>query len=160
MTYCKYPLIVLTSIYFLFWSFMKKKDVSMNCLPFWILELVVFTLFMEVEKASETCRKSKWCLANGMFEKFLSVYLNFLWTLLQEGKPLKKFDSDVHPLPYCGYRWCENGNCLQRDVEIWPAFFTFFKLLMKLPKAKQLAMGEKKRSLVLKKANTWSISSS
>ena len=82
---------------------------------------------------------------NGMLEKF-----HFLWTLLREGKPLNKFESDVYPLPDCGYRWCKNGNCSQCDVEIWSAFITFVKLLTKPPNAKQLAKGEKKSSLVLK----------
>ena len=41
---------------------------------------------------------------------------------------------------------------MHRAVEIWPVFITFVKLLMKLPKAKQLVRGEKKSSAVLKKA--------
>ena len=58
-------------------------------------------------------------------------------------------------LSYCrGHRWCENENCLHRAVEIWPAFSTFVKHLMKLPKAKQATCvkGERKSFLVLKKA--------
>ena len=135
---------VLTLIYY-FWSFMKKKDVSMNCLPLWILELLVFTLFMEVWNMQKK-------EVNGMLAKFLSVYLNILWTLLREGKPVKKSESDVYPLPYCGHRWCENENCLHRAVEIWPAFNTFVKLIMRLPRAKQLVKGEGKSFLVIKKA--------
>ena len=89
---------------------------------------------------------------NGILEKFLSLCLKFLWTLLWEGKPLKKLESDVYPLSYCGHRWCENENCLHCAVEIWPAFNTFFKHLRKLPKPKQPIRGDRKRILVFKKA--------
>ena len=61
-------------------------------------------------------------------------------------------ESDVYPLPYCGHRWCEPENCLHRAAEIWPAFNTFVKHLMKLPKAKQPAKREGKSFLVLKNA--------
>ena len=145
---------VLRLIYY-FWSFMKKKDVSMNYLLFWILELVLFTLFIEVSKIQKK-------QVNGILVKFLSLRLQFLWTLLREDKPLKKSltRSGVYPLPYCDYGWSENENCLHRTVEIWPAFDTFVKHLMKLPTAKQPAKVEGKSFLVLKKGSRWSINSS
>ena len=61
-------------------------------------------------------------------------------------------ESDVYPLPCCGQRWCETENCLHRPAEIWPAFNTFVKHLMKLPKAKQPSKREGKSFLVLKNA--------
>ena len=45
----------------------------------------------------------------------------------------------------------KNENCLHCAVEIWPAFNTFVKHLMKLPKAKQPTKGDRKSFLVLKK---------
>ena len=61
-------------------------------------------------------------------------------------------ESHVYPLPYCGYRWFKNENCLHCAVEIRPAFSIFVKHLMKLPKAKQPVKGEGKSFLILKKA--------
>ena len=55
----------------------------MNCLLFWILELVLFTLFMKVSKMQKK-------QVNGILEKFLSLGLQFFWTFLPEDKPLKK----------------------------------------------------------------------
>ena len=45
----------------------------------------------------------------------------------------------------------KNENCLHCAVEIWPAFNTFVKHLMNLPKAKQPSKGDRKSFLVLKK---------
>ena len=61
-------------------------------------------------------------------------------------------ESDVYALLYYGHRLCKNENSLHCAVEIWPAFNTFVKHLMRLPKAKQPTKGEGKSFLVLKKA--------
>ena len=59
--------------------------------------------------------------------------------------------SGVYPLSCCGYRWCENKNCLHIAVKIWPAFNTLVNHLMKLPKTNHLAKREGKSFLVLKR---------
>ena len=89
---------------------------------------------------------------NGILEKFLSLYKILIDSPARREAFEKITKSDVYPLPCCGHRWCENENSLHRAVEIWPAFSTFVKHLMKLPKAKQPAKGEGKSFLVLKKA--------
>ena len=62
---------------------MKKKDVSINCLPFWILESEVFTLFVEVWKIQKKP-------ANVILEMFLSLYVNILkWVCPHEEKICK-----------------------------------------------------------------------
>ena len=55
MTCCNWPLMA-TTLPCYFWSFMKKKDVSLNYRALWILQCVVFTIFIEVWKI----QKSKW----------------------------------------------------------------------------------------------------
>ena len=87
------------------------------------------------------------------FGKVLKSMSKILMDTPARKKTFEKItESDVYQLPCCGHRRCENENCLHRAVEVWPAFNTFVKHLMKLPKAKQLAKGEWKSFLVLKKA--------
>ena len=53
-------------------------------------------------------------------------------------------ETNEYPSPYCGHRWCENQNCLERADKIWPAIVTFVKYLVKLPKSKQPGNGKPK----------------
>ena len=46
-------------------------------------------------------------------------------------------ESEVFPLPYCGYRWCENECCLNRAEAIRQCFVKFIEYLNKLVKSKQ-----------------------
>ena len=86
---------------------------------------------------------------NWILEKFISLCLKFLWTLLRDRKPLKK--SLCLMFIRC-HMVVIDGARMKIAVKIWPAFNTFVKHLMKLPKAKQPAKGEGKSFLVLKKA--------
>ena len=61
-------------------------------------------------------------------------------------------ETFVFPLPYCGHRWCENENCLERADVAWEAVKKFVNYLAALPKAKQPGQGEGKQFLHLKQA--------
>ena len=51
-------------------------------------------------------------------------------------------ETNEYPLPYCGNRWSEDENCLQRAGGLWPAFIKFVKYSEKLSKSKQPGSGE------------------
>ena len=105
----------------------------------------IHTIHVSLQNAEKA---SEWDI-----RKVLKSMSKILMDSLARRKTFEKItESDVHPVTYCGHRWCKNENCSHRATEIWPAFNTFVKHLMKLPKAKQLAKGEGKSFLVLKKA--------
>ena len=82
---------------------------------------------------------------NEILEKFLSLMSKILMHFPARRETFEKItESDVYPLPYCGHRWCKNENYLHRAIEIWRAFNTFVKDLMKLPKGKRPVKGEGK----------------
>ena len=54
----------------------------------------------------------------------------------------KVTESNQFPLPYCGHRWCEDENFLERADKIWPKYIKFLKYLQKLPKRQQPGQGK------------------
>ena len=46
-------------------------------------------------------------------------------------------DANVHPLPFCKTRWCENEQTAEGAAELWPKYCKFVEHLMTLPKSIQ-----------------------
>ena len=61
-------------------------------------------------------------------------------------------ETFLYPLPYCGHRWCENENCLERADVVWKPIKRFVKHLEKLPKSKQPGKGEGQQFLHIRQA--------
>ena len=96
-------------------------------------------------KAGE--KSSMWCIG-----KTLKAMSNVLTdTPARRDMFQKVTESNQFPLPYCGHRWCENENCLERADKIWPRYIKFIKYLQKLPKRQQPGQGEGKQFLLLTK---------